>query len=327
MKSDGLPTYHLAHVVDDHLMGTTHVIRGDEWLSSTPLHLQLFQALNWDPPHYGHISPIQKIEGVSKRKLSKRKDSEASVSYYDEQGYPKDAVIEYLLNLANSNFEDWRKINPDKNNREFTLTFAKLANSSGALFDFDKLNNISKELIARYSVDDIYSKGLDWAKKYDLEFSKIFEQNPDYTKGILGIERSGQTNVRKDIAKWSDLKHETEYFFDRLFHLTTEGIIESLLGINTNDIKTTVKDFIESYREDDSKDQWFEKIKEISIEHGYAGNIKIFKEDPKKYKGYVADIAKIFRVLLTGRVNTPDLYSIMHIMGKDRVLKRLSVIK
>ena len=229
--------------------------------------------------------------------------------------------------MANSNFEDWRKINPDKNNREFTLTFAKLANSSGALFDFDKLNNISKELIARYSVDDIYSKGLDWAKKYDLEFSKIFEQNPDYTKGILGIERSGQTNVRKDIAKWSDLKHETEYFFDRLFHLTTEGIIESLLGINTNDIKTTVKDFIESYREDDSKDQWFEKIKEISIEHGYAGNIKIFKEDPKKYKGYVADIAKIFRVLLTGRVNTPDLYSIMHIMGKDRVLKRLSVIK
>jgi len=327
MKSNGLPTYHLAHVVDDHLMGTTHVIRGNEWFPSLPLHLQLFASMRWQPPQYGHIFPIQKMEGQSKRKLSKRKDHEANISYYEKQGYPTDAVMEYLLNLANSNFEEWRKHNPDENNRKFKLTFEKLSSSNGPLFDFNKLNDISKEIIARYSSEEVYCKCLDWAKKYDHQFAETMEKNLDYMKKILNIERRGGTNVRKDIGKWSNIKKEVEYFFDTDFNMTIDDIAQKLPGINPEDINNIVDSFIKSYNESDSKDEWFEKIKKISRAYGYADSIKIFKENPNKYKGNVADIAKIFRVLLTGRTQTPDLYSIMLVLGKDRVLKKLSVFK
>jgi glutamyl-tRNA synthetase len=325
MKSDGLPTYHMAHIIDDHLMGTTHVIRGNEWLSSLPLHLQLFKAMDWQPPKYGHIFPIQKMEDSSKRKLSKRKDPEANVAYYDEQGYPEDAIIEYLLNLANSNFEDWRKANPNKSNQTFALTLEKLSSSSGPLFDFNKLNDISKEVVAKYSAEEVYGNVLNWAKKYDTELAKIMEENSEYTKRILDIERSDAIKVRKDIGKWSDVKKEIWYFFDQTFHLTKEDTYHNLSGIDLRDVESIIKSFIESYNENDSKDEWFEKIKNISLEHSYAESAKAFKKSPEKYKGNVADVAKIFRVLLTGRTQTPDLYSIMQVMGKDRVLKRLSV--
>jgi len=326
LKSDDLPTYHMAHIIDDHLMGTTHVIRGNEWLSSLPLHLQLFEKMGWIPPKYGHIFPIQKMEGSSKRKLSKRKDPEANVAFYDEQGYPEDAVVEYMLNLANSNFEDWRKTNPDKDNNEFPLTLEKLASSNGPLFDFVKLNDVSKEIIARYSASEVYKRVLDWAKKYDQGFANLIEDNPEYTERILNIERGNDGKARKDIAKWSDVKKEIEFFFDQSFLLTRDEVLTLLPGTNVDDIKSIIDSYTKTYNEGDTKEEWFAKIKEIAKTNGYAENTKDYKKNPEKFKGNVADIAKIFRVLLTGRVQTPDLYSIVHAMGIERVSKRLSVI-
>ena len=325
LKSDGLPTYHMAHVIDDHLMRTTHVIRGNEWLPSLPLHLQLFRAMGWKSPKYGHIFPIQKMEGSSKRKLSKRKDPEANVDYFEEQGYPENGIIEYLLNLANSNFEDWRKQNPDKDNREFVLTLKKLSSSNGPLFDFVKLNNISKEVVAKYSAEEVFEKVLNWAKKYDSEFALKIEKNSDYTKKILGIERTNDKNSRKDIAKWSDVKKEIEYFFDDTFSINKDGIKELVPEIDLNDIQNIVKSFIESYNENDSREEWFEKIKQIGKNNGFAEDMKKYKESPENYKGNIADVAKIFRVLLTGKTQTPDLYSIMQVMEKDRVFDRLKI--
>ncbi|MDD3032364.1 MAG: glutamate--tRNA ligase, partial [Candidatus Pacebacteria bacterium] len=323
MKSDGLPTYHMAHIVDDHLMRTTHVVRGNEWLSSLPLHLQLFRAMEWKAPKYGHIFPIQKMEGSSKRKLSKRKDPEANVDFFKEQGYPKNAIIEYLLNLANSNFEDWRKQNPDKDNKEFVLTLKKLASSNGPLFDFVKLDNISKEIISKYTAEEVYNETLNWAKKYDLPFAEKIEKHSDYVKKILGIERGNNTKARKDISKWSNVKAEIEYFFDEDFSINKEEIKELLWGIDN--IDPIIKSFLNSYNEKDNREEWFEKIKEIGKENGFAEDMKKYKESPENYKGNVADVAKIFRVLLTGKTQTPDLYSIIQVMGKERVFNRLKI--
>lgn len=328
MKSDGLPTYHMAHVIDDHLMGTTHVIRGDEWFISTPLHLQLFEAMGWKPPQYGHLAPIQKIEGSSKRKLSKRKDPEASVTYYEEQGYPENAVIEYLLNLANSNFEDWRKANPLKNNHEFGLTLEKLAGSAGALFDFNKLNDISKEIISKLSGDEVYRSTLEWSRKNDNEFAELLTKHPEYTKKILCIERDStdEKRRRKDITKWSDVKSCANYFFDENFDLNNGEIITLLSGFDLTDAKSIVASFINQYEQSNSKDKWLEIMRDISIKHGYAESNKLFKADPTKYKGHLADVVKVFRVLLTGKIQTPDLYSIMQVMEIDRVVKRLTIV-
>jgi glutamyl-tRNA synthetase len=328
MKSDGLPTYHMAHVIDDHLMGTTHVIRGDEWLNSTSLHLQLFEAMGWKPPQYGHLAPIQKIEGSSKRKLSKRKDPEASVTYYEKQGYPENAVIEYLLNLANSNFEDWRKENPSKENREFKLTFNKLAGSTGALFDFKKLNYISKEIISKLSGDEVYEATLEWSRKNDKEFAELLTKNSEYAKDILSIERDSvdEKNRRKDIAKWSDVKSCIDYFFDENFNLKEEEITTLFSGFDVTDAKSIVASFIKKHEQKNSKDKWLEIMKDITIKHRYAESNSLFKAEPTKYKGHLADVAKIFRILLTGKIQTPDLYSIMQVMGNDRVKKRLVAI-
>ncbi len=232
-----------------------------------------------------------------------------------------------MLNLANSNFEDWRKDNPDKNNYEFALTLEKLSSSNGPLFDFNKLNDISEKIIAKYSAKEVYKRTFNWAKKYDLKLAKIMEENPDYTKKILYIERSGEIKARKDIGKWSDVRREIEYFFDQNFSITKNDALHLLFGINPNDIKIIVDSFIRLYNEKDLKEEWFEKLKEISRAHGYAESTKTFKKNPEKYKGSVADVAKIFRVLLTGRIQTPDLYSIMQIMGKNRVLNRLLILQ
>jgi glutamyl-tRNA synthetase len=326
MKSDGLPTYHMAHVIDDHLMGTTHVIRGNEWLSSTPLHLQLFRAMNWEPPKYGHIFPIQKMDGTSKRKLSKRSDPEASVEFYNQAGYPKQAVEEYLLNLANSEFENWRKQNPVKSNREFRLTLEKLSSSSGPLFDFDKLNSISKEIVGKMTADEVYSNTYSWAQKYDPEVAELMAQDDTYTKQILNIERGVPGKARKDISKWSDVKREIEYFFDSRFSLTKEAALELLSDISEEDIQGIVADFQETYDSNDDKDTWFDKIKAIARKRGFAESAKEYKKEPTKYKGHVAQVAKVFRVLLAGRTETPDLYSIMQILGNQRISKRLSVL-
>lgn len=326
MKSDGLPTYHMAHIIDDHLMGTTHVLRGNEWFSSLPLHLQLFKSIGWQPPKYGHIFPIQKMDGQSKRKLSKRKDPEANVDYYYEQGYPENAVIEYLLNLANSDFEDWRKANPSKHNNEFILTLEKLSKSNGPLFDFKKLNDVSKEIIARYSTEEMYNEILLWTGKYELDFHVLLKENKNYVTNFLNIERDDPIKARKDICKWSDVKKEVSYFFDQNFSLSKNDALNLISGFDLSEIETIINSFIKSYNENDKKEEWFEKIKEISRNNGYADSAKEFKKNPEKYKGNVADIAKIFRVLLTGRIQTPDLYSIIQVMGKERVFKRLSII-
>lgn len=327
LKSDDLPTYHFAHVVDDHLMRTTHVFRGDEWYPSLPLHIQLFNALNWRCPQYGHLSPIQKIENNSKRKLSKRKDPEANIQYYDKNGYPKEAIIEYLLNLANSNFEDWRKLNPQRPNNEFILTLNKLSKTSGALLDLSKLNNISKEIISNFSAKEIYEKSLKWAEKHVPELLEILQKNELYIIKIFDIERGNTDKTRKDLSKWSDIWGDIEYFFDDYFHQTPQNTKALLSEIDPQIIKNIVKLFLESYNEIDSKDEWFSKIKQISQINGFATNNNLFKTNPENYKGNVADVAKIFRVLLTGRTQTPDLYSIMKVMGKNRVLNRLNTIE
>ncbi|MEK6877506.1 MAG: glutamate--tRNA ligase [Thermoproteota archaeon] len=323
MKSDGLPTYHLAHVVDDHLMRTTNVIRGDEWLSSLPLHLQLFDAFGWNAPQYAHIAPIQKIEGTTKRKLSKRKDPEANVAYYMEQGYPKEAIMEYLLNLANSNFEDWRKANPDKDYREFAVSFAKLKNSRGALLDINKLNNISGEIISKLSTDEVCAQVTLWAKDNDPKLFSLLENDPDYAKDIFSIERNLGKKSRKDIKKWADANNEIGYFFDDLFE-SNINITEQVKNLSVEEIKSITQEFIDSYDTEDSKEVWFEKIKSIARANKFADSTAEFKKNPEAFKGGVADMVKIFRLLLAGKPETPDLYSIMQVMGKERVLKRLN---
>ena len=322
MKSDGLPTYHFAHVIDDTLMGTTHVIRGDEWLSSLPLHIQLFKALGFTPPKYTHISPIQKMDGDSRRKLSKRHDPEADVRYYDSVGYPKDAVIEYLLNLANSNFEDWRRNNPSKSYKDFNLELKKLS-PSGALFDFVKLNNISKEIIAKMSAEELFTNSFEWAKQNDSELYLLMQQNSDYVKSILSIERTGAKNARKDIAKYSDIKEEIKYFFDDRFSISDDKISE-IKAIPSS--KEIVKDYIEIFNETDTNQEWFNKMLTLSSKYGFAKNAKEYKLNPSNYKGDVSSVVKIFRILLTGKTQSPDLSEIQKTMGSTRVLNRLKQI-
>jgi len=321
LKSDGLPTYHFAHVVDDHFMRTTHVLRGDEWFSSFALHLQLFEVLGWTPPLFGHISPIQKTDGVSRRKLSKRKDPEANVEYYEKDGYPQEAIVEYLLNLANSDFEDWRKKNPEADSRQFTLRLEKI-NQSGALFDLVKLQNISKETIAKMTADRAARAALQWAEKYDKDLAKAMAKDSGYLEKIFSIERGG-THQRKDIAKWSDSRREIGYFFEIVFEKTEMNWPKLLPEVGPAEVKAVINKFLDSYNVADGQEEWFAKIKQIAVDLGYAADLKTFKQVPDQYKGYVADVAKILRVFLTGKTETPNLYEIIRVMGEKRVKDRL----
>lgn len=317
IKADGLPTYHFAHAVDDHLMGTTHVTRGDEWLSSVPIHLQLFQMLGFALPKFAHIAPIMKEENGNKRKLSKRKDPEAAVSYYEEIGIPAEAVIEYLLNIANSNFESWRRSNPDKGINEFELQLNKMS-VSGALFDMVKVLDIAKTVISRYTKEQVYENALEWAKKHDTELAKMMEENSEYALKIFGIER-GNKKPRKDIAKWSDVKQEISYFYDEKFY---EDIIEYPYQAISG--KEQISKILEEYqyRPEDDKQAWFDNIKELAGKLGYAKEVKEYKQNPELYPGHVGDVSTVIRVALTGRTNTPDMYEIMQVMGKEMVEKR-----
>lgn len=321
IKSDGLPTYHFAHAIDDHLMGTNCVIRGDEWLSSIPLHLQLFTSLGFVTPKYAHIAPIMKEEDGIKRKLSKRKDPEAAVSYYSEQGIPHEAVSEYLLNIANSNFEQWRKQNPDLSMNEFVLQLNKMS-VSGALFDMIKLLDISKRVISKYSADMVYNETILWAEKYDSKLKELLEKDKNYTLKVLGIER-GNAKPRRDISKYSEVKQNIEYMFEEEF-FENKPIYEFQKINNKEKIKNIINAYIEKYyNQDDDKDTWFNKMKDLSIEFGYAGITKEYKENPDLYKGHVGDISTLIRICLTNRNNTPDMYEIMLVLGKDIVIKRL----
>jgi glutamyl-tRNA synthetase len=320
IKSDGLPTYHFAHAVDDHLMGTTMVIRGEEWLSSVPLHLQLFYMLGFKAPKYAHIPTIMKMDGTSKRKLSKRKDPEAAVGYYKKQGIPKEAVIEYLVNIANSNFEIWRKQNPDKPIDEFDFKINKMG-VSGALFDMVKMLDVSKNVISRYSAPKLYDNVFAWAKEYDDELAKMMEDK-EYTLAVLGIER-GNVKPRKDISKWADVKDSIIYMYEDKFYNEEEYNFGKVL--DRGEISKILKLYIEKYyNESDDKQTWFDKMKDLAEEVGYAREVKEYKKEPEKWPGHVGDISTVLRVALTKRQNTPDLYEIMQVLGKDIVVKRLN---
>ena len=324
IKADGLPTYHFAHAVDDHLMRTTHVIRGDEWLSSVPLHLQLFHELGFKPPKYAHIAPIMKNDNGNKRKLSKRKDPEAAVSYYDEMGIPKEAVNEYLLNIANSNFENWRRANKDKSIDEFELQLNKMS-VSGALFDMVKLLDVGKTVISKFTAEEVYENAFKWAKTYDKELEDML-QDKEYALKIFGIER-GNKKPRKDIAKWSDVKENIEYMYDDKFLAKEQEYPYQVIN-EKEDVDKILNLYMEKYYdENDDKQQWFDKIKELAGELGYAKEVKEYKANPDSYKAHVGDVSTVLRVALTGRTNTPDMYEIMQVLGKESIEKRFEVAK
>ena len=319
IKADGLPTYHFAHAIDDHLMRTTHVIRGDEWLSSIPLHLQLFHELGFKAPKYAHIAPIMKNDEGNKRKLSKRKDAEAAVSYYEEEGIPEEAVKEYLLNIANSNFENWRRANPDKPMDEFELLLNKMS-VSGALFDMVKLLDVGKTVISRMTAEEVYEKALDWAKRHDEELEKMLEDK-EYALKVFGIER-GNKKPRKDISKWSEVKENIVYMYDDKFLEVSQEYPYQVVN-EKQEIEKILKLYLEKYYDpSDDKQTWFDKIKELAGEMGYAKEVKEFKANPDQYKAHVGDVSTVLRVTLTGRTNTPDMYEIMQIMGKHSMTKR-----
>lgn len=317
LKSDGIPTYHFAHAVDDHLMRTTHVFRGDEWISSTPVHLQLFRVLGFKPPKYAHVAPIMKEENGGKRKLSKRKDPEAAVSYYIEQGFPQESVNEYIMTIANSNFEDWRRTNKTEPIEKFPFSLKKMS-VSGALFDMVKLTDVSKNVISAMTAQTVYDKTLEWAEQYNEKLAELFKANPEYAVQILNIDRENK-KPRKDIAKWSDVADYISYMYDETFTPCYD-----LTGNATPELAAQVLEkYINMFDINDDKDQWFSRMKDLCPLVGCTPNVKEFKQNPEAFKGHVGDVSTIIRVALTGRTNTPDLYYITALLGKDRVQKRL----
>ena len=305
-------------------MHTTHVIRSDEWLSSVPLHLQLFHELGFKAPKYAHISPIMKNDNGGKRKLSKRKDPEAAVEYYKKEGIPSEAVKEYLLNIANSTFENWRKANPDKSIDEFDFQLNKMS-VSGALFDMIKLLDIGKTVISKMTAEEVYNYSLIWAKEYDEELAKMLEDK-EYALKVFGIER-GNKKPRKDISKWSDVMYNIGYMYDDEFYGKVNEYPYQIIS-DKEDIAKILDLYISKYyNESDDKQIWFDRIKELAVEMGYAGEVKEFKANPGMYKAHVGDVSTVLRVALTARTNTPDMYEIMQVLGKDRIAKRLEVAK
>ena len=322
MKSDGLPTYHFAHLVDDHLMRTTHVTRGDEWVSSLPVHIQLFQMFGFEPPKYAHLSPILKQEGETKRKLSKRKDPEAAMSYYAELGIPIEAVHLYLMTIANTNFEQWYDQNKDKTLDDFKFDFKKIS-ASGSLFDVEKLINISRNYISFLSAEEVYENVLNWSATYDKELHELLEKYKEYTINIFSIERY-QKKPRKDYESWSSIKKNIWYMYDELF-TNVEYDFQKIT--DDKEISKILKTYLEKYyQENDDKDTWFNKIKELTDELGYCSNMKEYKENPDNYKGSVADISTVIRVALTSSSMTPDLYEIMKLLGKERITSRINQV-
>ena len=325
MKSDNLlPTYHFAHLVDDHLMHTTHVIRGEEWLSSVPKHVELFETFNFELPKYIHTPLIIKKEGNSIRKISKRKDPEATMSYYSENGYPKEAVIESLMTIINSNYEEWHTQNPDKSYLEFEYNPDKMS-SSGALYDLEKLNSLSKDIISKKKAIDVCNESYEWALKYSDSLKEMIEQDKTYYTNILNIERE-QEKPRKDIVNYSMIENLIWYMYDDKFN-SKEKEYEWKNITDKDEIKLILNTYFDKYYDiNDDKDTWFNKVKLMCDELGYASNIKDYKKEPDKYKGNVADVSTVIRVALTTKSNTPDLYEIMKLLGVSRIKERISKI-
>ena len=318
LKSDGIPTYHFAHAVDDHLMRTTHVVRGDEWISSVPIHLQLFKVLGFKPPKYAHVSPIMKEENGGKRKLSKRKDPEAAVTYYAEEGYPQESVNEYMMTLANSNFEDWRRMNKTEPIEKFPFNLKKMS-VSGALFDIVKLTDVSKNVISLMPAKKVFELSYAWAKEYQPQLAELFAQDEAKATAILNIDREGK-KPRKDIAKWSDVLDYVSYMYDETFvpNYELNGNATSALAVKV------IEEYIKVVNLDDDKDAWFGRMKDICPLVGCMPNVKEYKAEPEKFEGHVGDVSTIIRVALTGRTNTPDLFAITALLGEDTVKARLN---
>lgn len=317
LKTDGIPTYHFAHVIDDHLMRTTHVIRGDEWIASVALHLQLFKVLGFKPVKYAHVAPLMKEENGNKRKLSKRKDPELAVTYYEQEGFPAESVNEYMLTIMNSNFEDWRRTNKDADINSFPFNLKKMS-VSGALFDLVKLTDVSKNVICTMTAQDVFDKSYEWAKEYNKQLAALYEKNKAYATAVLNIDR-GNKKPRKDIAKWSDIMDYISYMYDETFEKNYE--------LTGNATPQLAADVLELYRDivdvNDDKDTWFAKIKELCPQVGCTPNVKEYKQNPDAYRGHVGDVSTVIRVALTGRTNTPDLFAITALLGADRVRERI----
>lgn len=317
LKSDGIPTYHFAHVVDDTLMRTTHVVRGDEWLPSLPVHLQLFTALGLKAPKYLHIGPLMKMDGTSKRKLSKRKDPELALTYYEQEGFPSESVYEYVLTILNSNFEDWRAQNKDADVNDFKFSYKKM-NPAGSLFDYAKLRDVSKNVISMMSKEKVYELCTNWAEKYDEELFNLLTKDKDYSLEIFAIGRGGK-KPRKDIAIWSEVKDYVDLFFDELFKIH-DGYPEEF---DKALIKDILSNYLKTFDFNDDQNTWFNKIKDIAQTFGFASDMKLYKENPNDYKGSVADISMFIRIALTGKLNSPDMYTVIQILGNDRSTSRI----
>ncbi len=316
LKSDGIPTYHFAHAVDDHLMRTTHVVRDESWLSSLPFHIQLFKALGFKMPKFCHTAQVMKLDNGNKRKLSKRKDPECGLAFYRQEGYCAETVREYVMTLLNSNFEEWRMSNTDKPLEDFKFSIKKMS-PSGCLFDFDKLNDVSKNTLSRMSAEKVYELALEWYEEFDCEFAQLLKNDRDYAIRILSIGRGGN-KPRKDITVWKDVRPYMDFFYDELF-----APQYSYPENTVSDVKAILEQYKTIFDEADDRQQWFDRIKELSASLGYAAETKAYKKDPDAYKGHVGDISMVIRVAVTGRQNSPDMYDVMQILGKDRIIARI----
>ena len=316
LKSDGIPTYHFAHAVDDHLMRTTHVVRGDEWLPTLPFHIQLFKTLNFKLPKYVHIGPLMKMDGTSKRKLSKRKDPELALTYYKAEGFPIKAVQEYLMTVLNSNFEDWRKANPDAPAETFKFSPKKL-NPAGSLFDYAKLVDVSKNVISRMTADEVYDLLAEWATEFDPDFAGKLTADPAFTKAILAIGRGGK-KPRKDLAVWKDAKDYMGFFFDAYLE---KPVFDGRFTAET--VTEVLNRFLEKFDIADDSNTWFDKVKTLTTEMGFTTDMKAYKADPTAFPGTVADISTFIRQAVTGKTNSPDLYTVMQILGYERTVSRI----
>ena len=319
LKSDGIPTYHFAHAVDDHLMHTTHVVRGDEWMATLPFHIQLFQALGFKLPKYVHIGPLMKMDGASKRKLSKRKDPELALTYYKAEGFPIAAVREYIMTILNSNFEDWRRANPDASLDDFKFSPKKL-NPAGSLFDYAKLVDVSKNVISRMDAQTVYTLLTEWAKEFDPDFGAKLAADPEFATKILAIGRGGK-KPRKDLAVWKDAKEYMGFFYDEYLQ---QPVFDEKFDKAT--VKTALEKFVAVYDYADDSARWFDKVKTITEEMGFTTDMKAYKADPTAFPGTVADISTFIRQAVTGKTNAPDLHTVMQILGKERSLARIQHI-
>ncbi|MBO4366028.1 MAG: glutamate--tRNA ligase [Clostridia bacterium] len=316
LKSDGIPTYHFAHAVDDHLMGTTHVIRGEEWLPSLPKHIQLFRYLGFKQPKYLHTAQVLRLdEEGNKKKLSKR-DRGAKMEDYDGLGYPPESVIEYLMTLLNSNYEEWHAQNPDQPYTAFPFSVKKMS-TSGCLFDFDKLNDVSKNVIARMTAEDVVAGVTGWAEQFDPEFASCLKEDPDKALAIFSIGRGGK-KPRKDFANWKDAKTFVQFFYGPYFRIEDEAE-----GFDGKLIAQILETYLDGYRPEDDANAWFEHVKAVGEQYGFCSNMKEYREHPENWTGSVGDVSMFLRLALTGRKNSPDLYTVMQILGSAESERRI----